>query len=202
MKSILLGLLLVSGLAQAQYTPYGVQIYQSDAAGAFLYGRMFTPPTPSNSYFLMYSGSTMQPALGAIGSGLSFDGTTLSAAGTAPSQSAQTRSLNTAYQISSSRAAFVHYSVQITVTASISGGQNGDVFLEIASDVNFTSNVQTLAVAGSGQTYTLAVAIQGIQPQTSELSGYVPLGYYTRLRTVQNTGTPSFLYRFGQEVLM
>jgi hypothetical protein len=118
-----------------------------------------------------------------------------------PSQSAATRSLNSAFQVSTTRPALVVYSVQITVTASIAGGQNGDVILEIASDSGFTTNVQTLSASGVGQTYTLAIALQGVQPQTQPVTGFVPAGYYVRLRTVQNTGTPAFAYRFGQETL-
>lgn len=122
-------------------------------------------------------------------------------AGTNRGQIAATRTLNAAFQISTTRDAWVTYSVQITVTASIAGGQNGDVVLEIASDSGFTTNVQTLAISGLGQTYTLAIALQGVQPQTGIVTGYVPAGYYARLRTVNNTGTPSFAYRAGQEVL-
>ena len=118
------------------------------------------------------------------------------------SQSSASRSLNTAFQVSATQNALVTYSVQITVTASIAGGQNGDVVLEIASNSGFTTNVQTLAISGVGQTYTLAVALQGVQPQTSPVSGFVPAGYYVRLRTVNNTGTPGFSYRAGQEILL
>lgn len=117
----------------------------------------------------------------------------------ARTQASSSRALNTAFQIDASRDAMVSYSVQITVTASIAGGQNGDVILEIASDAGFTASVQTLAVSGLGQTYTLAIALQGIQPQTAPLFGFVPAGYYVRLRTVSNTGSPTFSYRFGQE---
>lgn len=122
-------------------------------------------------------------------------------AGTNRSQASASRSLNTIFQVSATRDAWVSYSVQITVTASIGGGQNGDVILEIASDSGFTANVQTLSISGLGQTYTLAVAIQGVQPQTCVVTGYVPAGYYARLRTVNNTGAPAFAYRAGQEVL-
>ena len=94
------------------------------------------------------------------------------------------------------------YSVQLTVTASIADGQNGDVILEIASDSGFTANVQTLSIAGLGQTYTLAIALQGVQPQTGVVFGFVPTGYYVRLRTVNNTGTPSYSFRSGQETLL
>lgn len=118
------------------------------------------------------------------------------------SQAASTRPLNTVFQVSASRAAWVTYSVQLQVTANIAGGQNGDVILEIASDAGFTASVQTVAISGLGQTYTLAVAIQGVQPQTGVVSGFIPAGYYVRLRTVSNTGTPTFSYRAGQETLM
>lgn len=118
------------------------------------------------------------------------------------SQASATRALNTAFQISNTRGALAIYSVQLTVTASIAGGQNGDVILEIASDSAFTANVQTVGIAGLGQTYTLAIALQGVQPQTGIVSGFVPAGYYARLRTVNVTGTPAFAYRAGQEVLL
>ena len=120
----------------------------------------------------------------------------------ARSQALASRSLNSAFQISATRDAVVSYSVQITVTASIGGRQNGEVVLEIASDAAFTTNVQTLAIVGNGQTLTLAIALNSVQPATSVLGGMIPAGYYTRLHTVNNTGTPSYLYRAGQEVLL
>lgn len=149
------------------------------------------------------TGTISMPNTGTAGSyaNITTDAQGRVTAGTNRSQAAATRSLNTAFQISATRDAWVSYSVQITVTASIAGGQNGDVVLEIASDSGFTANVQTLAINGLGQTYTLAIALQGVQPQTGVVTGYVPAGYYARLRTVNNTGTPAFSYRAGQEVL-
>ncbi|QBF27146.1 hypothetical protein EXN22_16140 [Pseudomonas tructae] len=149
------------------------------------------------------TGTISMPNTGTAGSyaNVTTDAQGRVTAGTNRSQSAATRALNTAFQISATRDAWVSYSVQITVTASIAGGQNGDVVLEIASDSGFTANVQTLAINGLGQTYTLAIALQGVQPQTGVVTGYVPAGYYARLRTVNNTGTPTFSYRAGQEAL-
>lgn len=118
------------------------------------------------------------------------------------SQSSATRSLNSAFQPSATRNTMVIYTVQLTITASIAGGQNGDVILEIASDSGFTSNVQTIGVAGFGQTYTLAITLQGVQPDKRQVIGIVPAGYYARLRTVNNTGSPSYSYIAGQEVLL
>lgn len=116
-----------------------------------------------------------------------------------PTQAAATRALNTIYQVNATRPSWVTYSVQITVTANITGGQTGDIILEVASNAAFTSNVQTVSIAGLGQTYSLAVAIMGVQPQTGVVSGLVPAGYYARLRTVNATGTPTYLFRAGQE---
>ena len=117
-------------------------------------------------------------------------------------QTSVARSLNTAVQVSATRDAMVTYSVRITVTASITGGQNGDVQLQIASDAGFTQDVQTISMQGNGQTYTLAIALQGVQPGTAIVSGMVPAGYYVKIVTVNNTGTPAFSYRSGQEALM
>lgn len=118
------------------------------------------------------------------------------------SQSSASRSLNSVFQPSSTRNVLAIYTVQLTITASITGGQNGDVILEIASDSGFTTNVQTIGVSGFGQTYTLAIALQGVQPDKRQVMGIIPAGYYARLRTINNTGTPSYSYVAGQEILI
>lgn len=118
------------------------------------------------------------------------------------SQSVAVRSLNSAFQINASRDAIVSYSVRITTTVSIGSNQDGDVILEIASDSAFTSNVQIISVGENGQTITLAIALNSVQAQTIVLNGFVPAGYYVRLRTSNNTGTPTYAYRAGQETLL
>lgn len=149
------------------------------------------------------SGTISMPSTGTAGSysGVTTDAQGRVTAGTIRSQSAATRSLNTVFQVSGSRDAVVQYAVQTTITASIAGGQDGDVFLDIASDSGFTANVQSLDVAPCSQTYTLAVALQGVQKCAAQVRGFVPAGYYARIRTVSNTGSPVFAYRLGQEVL-
>lgn len=112
------------------------------------------------------------------------------------------RSLNTVFQVSASRNALVFYSVQITCSSTIAAGQNGDVVLETATNAAFTTGVQTLALVGNGQTYSLAAALAGVQPLTQVLTAFIPAGCYARLRTVNNLGTPTFAFRSGQEVLM
>lgn len=118
------------------------------------------------------------------------------------SQSSASRSLNTIFQVSSTRDCLVNYSVDIATTLSLTTGQSGTVFLEIASDSGFTTNVQELARFVNGNTGTLTIGLSLTQNVTGTLTGYVPTAYYSRLRTANNTGTPTFTYRSGQEVLL
>lgn len=117
-------------------------------------------------------------------------------------QSSASRSLNSVFQISSTRDCLVNYSVDIGTSLSLTTGQTGTVYLEIASDSAFTNNVQELSrfLNGNGGTLTIGLALT--QNVTGTLSGYVPLGYYVRLRTQNNTSTPTFTYRSGQEILL
>lgn len=121
---------------------------------------------------------------------------------TTRSQSSASRSLNSVFQPNSTRDTLVNYSVDIACTLTLTTGQSGTVFLEIASNSGFTSNVQELARFVNGNTGTLAIGLSLTQNVTGTLSGYVPAGYYVRLRTANNTGTPTFTYRSGQEVLL
>lgn len=173
------------------YAP-GTGTVTSVTAGTGLSGGTFTT-----------SGTVSMPSVGTAGSysGVTTDAQGRVSAGTVRSQSAATRALNTGFQISTTRDAQVQYAVQMTITASITGGQDGDVFLDIASDSGFTTNLQSLDVSPCSQTYTLAIALQGVQKCAGTVRGYVPAGYYARIRTVSNTGSPAFSYRLGQEVL-
>lgn len=150
------------------------------------------------------SGTISMPNTGTAGtySGVTTDAQGRVTAGTNVSQSPQTRTLNSAYQISATRGTFVFYTIKIVTTVSIGSNQDGEVVLEIASDSGFTTNVQTLSISQNSQSVSLAIALQSVQTQSAVVSGYVPVAYYTRLRTVNTTGTPVFTYRAGQEILM
>lgn len=112
------------------------------------------------------------------------------------------RTLNSAFQISSTRDSLVSYSVDINTQATLLGGQTGTVFLEYANDSGFTSGVTEVARFVNGNSVSLAIAITLNQNVTGTLTGAVPAGKYVRIRTANTTGTPTFTYRSGQEVLM
>jgi hypothetical protein len=121
-------------------------------------------------------------------------------AGTTRAVSYPTRSLNTIFQPSASRDTLVNYSVDVSTSATLAGGQTGTVFLEISPSSTFASGVQEVARFVNGNSVSLAIAITVTQNVTGTLSGYVPSGFYVRLRTANTTGTPTFAYRSGQEV--
>lgn len=118
------------------------------------------------------------------------------------SQSSATRSLNSGFQVSAARDALVNYSVDVSCSLTLTSGQSGTVFLEIASDSGFTTNVQEIGRFTNSSTGTLTIGLNLVQGVTGNLQGYVPSGYYCRLRTANNTGTPTFTYRSGQEILL
>lgn len=118
-----------------------------------------------------------------------------------PSFSNPTRALNTAFQISSTRMAFVSYFVDIATSISLTGGQAGNVFLEFADDNTFTTNVVTFGPPKNIQTGALTIGLSLNQTVTAALSFYIPAGKWVRLRTVNVTGTPTFTSLPGQEVL-
>lgn len=118
------------------------------------------------------------------------------------SQSSASRSLNSSFQINADRDCLVNYSVDISCAMSLTSGQNGTVFLEIASDSGFTTDVQEISRFTNGNTGVLTIGLSLTQNVTGTLTGYIPAGYYVRLRTSNNTGTPTFDYQSGQEVLL
>lgn len=121
-------------------------------------------------------------------------------AGTTRSQSSASRSLDTCFQISSTRDALANYSVEIVSTLSLTGGQSGTVFLEIYEDSGCSTGTQEISRITNGNTGTIAVGLSTVQTNAGNVSGYVPAGKYVKLRSANNTGTPTFTYRSGQEV--
>lgn len=128
--------------------------------------------------------------------------TTIKNATQARSFATASRTLNSAFQISSTRDTVVSYSVDIAASATLLGGQTGTVFLEYANDSGFTSGVTEVARFVNGNSVSLAIAITLTQNVTGTLTGMIPAGKYVRIRTANTTGTPTFTYRSGQEVLI
>lgn len=112
------------------------------------------------------------------------------------------RTVNTAFQISTTQDAEVNYSVDITTSVSLSGGASGTVFLEYADNSAFTTNVKSVSQYTNANTGTLVVGLTLNQIGTAALSGLIPASKYVRLRTNNNTGTPTYGTPVSQEVLL
>lgn len=113
-----------------------------------------------------------------------------------------TRSLNSAFQVSASKAAFVSYTVDIATALSLTTGQTGTATLQYADDSGFTTNVVTVQSAVNGNAGTLTIGLNTVQTGTASLTGIIPAGKYVKIVTANTVGTPTFTYRAGQEVLM
>lgn len=144
-----------------------------------------------------------QDAIGAmVSSDLAYDDAAPALSLRPRSQSSVTRSLNSCFQISSSRDSLVAYSVDIAATLSLTSGQTGTVFLEFYNDSGCTTGTQEVSRFVNGNTGSLTVGLNLTQNATGTLSGYVPAGKYVKLRTANTSGAPTFNYRSGQEVLL
>lgn len=120
----------------------------------------------------------------------------------ARSQASVNQTLNTPFRVSASRDSWVNYSVDTSCTLTLTGGQTATCFLEICADNLFASGVQEICRAVNSNSGTLTIGLNLVQTQTARLTGYVPAGYYARIRTANTVGSPQFNYRCGQEVLL
>lgn len=121
----------------------------------------------------------------------------------APGRSIVTGTGATGFQVSATRDAHVSASVGIVTTASIGSGQDAYIVMEIAPTNSATpSDWVEIGRVRNGQTYTLAVALQGVQTIAGDLSRIVPAGYYVKYRSVNVTGTPTTSWISGQEVIL
>lgn len=107
------------------------------------------------------------------------------------------------FQVSATRDAMISYSTTIQSTSNIASGQTGVIVLEVAPTNSSTaSDWVEVGRTSNGQTLGLAVALQIVQPIGGALSCVLRAGYYARLRSISVTGTPTFTYNSGQEVLL
>lgn len=153
---------------------------------------------------IMATNNSVNYSLGTTGQVLTMVNSTTAAFANASnrSQASVARSLNSIFQVSSTRDSLVNYSVDISTSATLLGGQTGTVYLEISLSSTFASGIQEVARFANGNSVALAVAITVSQLVTAVITGYVPSGYYVRLRSENTVGAPSFTFRSGQEVLL
>lgn len=99
------------------------------------------------------------------------------------------RSLNAVFQPNATKAVDCSYSISITCTATLTGGQTGKV--ELFSDaVNPPTTLRS--TLRNSNSVSLAIALTAVNEQTSLLNYLVPIGHYVKLLTTNVLGTPTF----------
>lgn len=122
--------------------------------------------------------------------------------------SSETRSIvtgtgATGFQVSATRDAQVNYNTTIVTAATLLNGAVGSVVLEIAPTNSATAGDWVeIGRLTNGQVFSLAVAIGCTQTISGQVGGYIPAGYYAKLRSINTTGTPTYSYNSGQKVLL
>lgn len=107
-----------------------------------------------------------------------------------------TYALNTVYQPSTTRDAMVTTGASIVATLSLSGGQTGQVLIQISPDnVTYT----TVATLVNGNTGSLTIGLNTTQSQSCSAAFMVPKGFYFKL---VSSGTATMTALAGQQVLL
>lgn len=106
----------------------------------------------------------------------------------------------TGFQVSTTKDASVSYNVKISVTATIGSQAEGYIALEVSPTNSSTPSdwVET-ARYSNGQSITLAITLQSVQPTGGQLSADIPAGYWVKLRQVTLSGSPTYSYISGYE---
>lgn len=110
---------------------------------------------------------------------------------------ADTRAFNTAYQISTTNYVEVVPSIQITCALSLSGGQSGEIYLEVST--NGSTGWVSKGRLPASNTGSLTLGLNTTQISGGQLSTLLPPTYYYRLRTNNTTGTPTFTMFVGEK---
>lgn len=143
--------------------------------------------------------SDNSPMVYGEGDGIEFDDANgvINAVLPTPTQSNDSRSLNSCFQVSADHDATVSYSVSIAATLSVTTGEKGTVYLETYTDSGCSADTLVLAQNSNANTGTLGLGLNITQEVTNTLAGRVPAGRYVKLRTVNDTGSPTFTFKSG-----
>lgn len=107
------------------------------------------------------------------------------------------------FQLSTTRDAIVNYSTTIVTAATLAAGAVGSIVLEVAATNSSSAGAwQEIGRLTNGQVFSLAAAIGCTQTVSGQVGGVVPASYYARLRSINTTGTPTYTYNSGQEILL
>lgn len=190
---------LFDGLAiVAISTPGGSKRFFDDGTKFFM-GDAFLPS--------VYQSTKIQKADGSGGFLDAISGTDYLAPGYLPLRTTSSLSLSlvgtgaTGTQISSTKDSTIRLTVSTSATATIAGAATSLVTLKICATNNTTEGSwTTVGVSETDQSYSLAVALQGVTAGKGVLAADIPAGWWAKL---VNTGTGTHAESFisGQQTI-
>lgn len=104
----------------------------------------------------------------------------------------------TGFQVSSTRPSNDCYSITVTSGSTLLAAVYGTVVLEIAP-TNSATATDWVILGSTGGGDTVGLLHNGTN--TGQICGFVPAGYFAKLRSVTGAGTPTYSYNSGQEVI-
>lgn len=174
----------------------GIDYRQRNCAGVF-YNEIYLTPvakiimkqtTNSAIASTIFTGSTSQYVRG--------DGSLA----TLPTPAAKTfnypsRTLNSCFQISSTKDADFHYKVDVTTGLSLTTGAQGTVTATSYTNSGCTTAAQSIVDGTSSQTGTLIVGLGINQIASIGLDGTLPANKWLKITTANTVGAPTFTIR-------
>lgn len=144
----------------------------------------------------------LAPSNEALNTAINALATTVAGLSTATrTQSAVSRTLNAAFQPSASQDVLGHYSFSISCSLSLTGGSAGNIAVQIANNSSMTG-AETVAVLSASNTGSLTIGLNTVQISPATCAVEIPKTWYCKFVTTNTTGTPTFSYTGGQEVLI
>lgn len=108
------------------------------------------------------------------------------------------RTLNSCFQISSTKDADFHYKVDVTGSLNLTAGTTGTVTATSYTNSGCTIGAQAVADGVSAQSGTLIVGLGITQAMSVGIDGTLPTGKWIKLTTANTVGTPTFAIRAVQ----
>ncbi len=118
---------------------------------------------------------------------------------TVTSTASGARNFNQAYQVSSTKYVDIRVSASISNSLTLSGGSSGEVYLEYSADGS--TGWALAGRAANASTGTVVVGISTTAIGGGQMGVILPPGYYWRLRTNNVSGTPTYTFTGGVEIL-
>lgn len=112
-----------------------------------------------------------------------------------------TRTPGTCFQVSSTRNAMVSYSVDVTTALSLTSGAVGKVAINTYTNSSCTTGSTEIDSQQAGLTGALVIGLGVNNPATVKVNGWVASGLWVNIVDTSTTGTATFAYRKGTEVL-